>query len=202
MGKTAEPTKLKTDEFMWRKHWIQLVSQAGPPFVFLLAWIAIGVILFRLPLDLGGLTGSEITLPWLVLLLIFLGWTWWEYEDYRNDIYILTNDKIIDVEATPLWISMKRKEGGLDRIQNVVAVQKGIWQNLLNYGNVEIKTAAQDEGYTFWRVGNPKLVQDAVFQKLDGYRNRQKAQAMRERQREIVEGLGVFRELKEEEREF
>ena len=39
--------------------------------------------------------------------------------------------------------------GGLDRVQNVDMAQIGLWQNLLNYGNVDIKTAATDEGYTF-----------------------------------------------------
>jgi uncharacterized membrane protein YdbT with pleckstrin-like domain len=131
-------------------------------------------------------------------LFCLLFWVWWEFEDYRNDIYIVTDEKIIDIEATPLWLSMRRREGGLDRVQNVLATQVGIWQNLLNYGNVDIKTAATDEGYTFLKIPNPRLVQDIVFQKLDSFRARQAERLIRDRQREMIEGLNVYNELKDE----
>ena len=135
-----------------------------------------------------GLSGAALGLPWALVLFCLLVWVWWEYEDYRNDIYIVTDDKIIDIEAKPLWLSIRRREGGLDRVQNVLATQSGIWQNLLNYGNVDIKTAATDEGYTFMKVGNPRLVQSIVFQKLDAFRGRQAERQIRDRQRESSTG--------------
>jgi CRP-like cAMP-binding protein len=198
LGEATGPTELKESEFLWRKHWIQLLRQAGPPFGFLLLWLAVGWFLANLRESILGVNGAALGLPWALILFFLMGWVWWEYEDYRNDIYIVTDDKIIDIEAKPLWLSMRRREGGLDRVQNVLAIQVGLWQNLLNYGNVDIKTAATDEGYTFMKVGNPRLVQSIVFQKLDAFRSRQSERQSRDRQREIVDGLDVFRELKED----
>jgi CRP-like cAMP-binding protein/membrane protein YdbS with pleckstrin-like domain len=198
LGRERALTPLKENEFLWRKHWVQLLRQAGPPFGILLLWITIGLLIANLRVNIAGLSGPALGLPWTFILCILLFWVWWEYEDYRNDIYIVTDDKIIDIEATPLWLAMRRREGGLDRVQNVLATQVGIWQNLLNYGNVDIKTAATGEGYSFLKVSNPRLVQSIVFQKLDAFRARQSERQIQDRQREIIDGLDVYNELKEE----
>jgi hypothetical protein len=47
-------------------------------------------------------------------------------------------------------------------------------------------------------VSNPRLVQDIVFQKLDSFRARQAERLIRDRQREMIEGLNVYNELKDE----
>jgi CRP-like cAMP-binding protein len=198
LGKSREMVPLKENEFLWRKHWVVLLRQAGPPFGILWLWIAIGLLIANLKVNIIGFSGAALGLPWMLILCCLLFWVWWEYEDYRNDIYIVTDDQIIDIEATPLWLAMRRREGGLDRVQNVLAVQVGVWQNILNYGNVDIKTAATDEGYTFVKVGNPRLVQAIVFQKLDAFRTRQAERQIRDRQQEMIEGLGVYNELKDE----
>jgi membrane protein YdbS with pleckstrin-like domain len=195
IGDAAPALQLKEGEFLWRKHIIQLIIQAGRPFVLLLVWLALGWVLFRT--DLGA-NQTALHLPWWVMLVFFIAWVVWEYADYRNDLYILREDRIIDIEATPLWLSIKRREGNLNRVQNVFARQEGIWQNLLNYGDVEIQTAAIDEGFNFLKVANPQLVQATIFQKLDALRNRQVESLIRERQREIIEGLNVYHELRSE----
>ena len=71
------------------------------------------------------------------------------YEDYHNDIYVLTDEKIVDIERKPLALSKVTEEFYLDRVQNVKAKQRGIWANVLDYGDVTIQTAAADRGVTF-----------------------------------------------------
>jgi hypothetical protein len=82
-------------------------------------------------------------------------------------------------------------------VQSVDAVQPGFWANLLNYGNVVIRTAASDEGFDFVRIGNPKLVQSIIFQRLEALRQRQERNRVAERQRELIEGLRVYHEVRE-----
>jgi CRP-like cAMP-binding protein/membrane protein YdbS with pleckstrin-like domain len=202
IGNAPQEIQIKAGEFLWRKHPIQLAFQAGPPLVIALLWSAIGLLIFTTDLSGLGINPAAVDLPWGLVSAVLLGWIWWEYEDYRNDIYIVTDDRIIDIEATPLWLSMKRREGGLDRVQNVGITQKGLIQNILNYGNVEIQTAATDEGYNFLLVSNPKLVQAIIFQKLDAFKGRQAERQMRDRQREMIEGLDVYHELRREGRGF
>jgi len=195
IGGPAQELQIGTGEFLWRKHPIQLIIQASRPFVLLLIWLVFGWILFRTEL---GANRVALHLPWWFLFIFFLSWIIWEFADYQNDLYILKEDRIIDIEATPLWLSIKRREGSLDRVQNVLARQEGIWQNLLGYGDVIIQTAAQDEGFTFKNVSNPQYVQALIFQKLDAFKVRQAERQVRERQREIIEGLSVYHELRSE----
>ncbi|MBK9231822.1 MAG: hypothetical protein IPO15_13490 [Anaerolineae bacterium] len=42
--------------------------------------------------------GQWLPLPWLLPAILWLpatGWFWWRYEDWANDLYIVTNDKVI-----------------------------------------------------------------------------------------------------------
>jgi uncharacterized membrane protein YdbT with pleckstrin-like domain len=101
-------------------------------------------------------------LPWLVALVAAGFWLWWQYTDWHNDIYVLTDEKIIDIEMKPLGIDSKRREGSLERVQNVDAKQRGLTSVIFDYGDVVISTAAGDEGYTFLMVPHPKKVQALV----------------------------------------
>jgi len=122
----------------------------------------------------------------------------YQYVDYRNDIYVVTDEQIIDIEKKPLWVAAERREGSLNRVQTVFTEQKGVWANILDYGDVVIRTAALDAGFTFEFVGHPRTVQTVVFQKLEAFRRKQEEQRTKAHQRELVEGLDVYHQLREE----
>ena len=121
---------------------------------------------------------------------------WWQVADYRNDIYVLTDDKIIDIEMKPFGLDYKRREGNLERVQSVDFKRLGLLSVILDYGTVIIRTAAADEGYDFMMIGDPKHVQEVVFQKLDALRQRQEAKQAEERQREMIESLQVYDDIR------
>jgi hypothetical protein len=107
----------------------------------------------------------------------------------------VTDDVLIDIEAKPLALSYQRREGSLDRVQTAVTEQKGFWANVLDFGTVQILTAAADPGFTFYMVGHPKRVQAVIFQKLDAFRRRREAERTSESHRELIEGLQAYDEL-------
>jgi CRP-like cAMP-binding protein/uncharacterized membrane protein YdbT with pleckstrin-like domain len=197
-GPPPPPPKTLSGDTLWRKHWVNLVARAGLPFLSVITLFVLGVLLAldTLALPAGiGLAREALFGGWFVLLVSALAWFFWNYIDYRNDVYVVTDDRIMDIEMKPLGLFAKRREGGLDRVQNVVFVQNGLIANILNYGDVVISTAAADEGYTFLMVPNPKLVQATVFQKLDAFRARQEQKRTADRQRELIEGLEVYHRL-------
>lgn len=182
---------------VWRKHWLNLVQRAGLPFLCLALVVAAGF--WLLSPDMQNALKSLLPglyLAWAFLFAVTAGWLAWSYADYHNDIYVLTDDKIIDIEAKPLGLSIKRKEGSLDRVQTVNYKQVGLWAAIFNYGDVIIRTAAEGEAYDFLMVNNPKLVQFTVFQKLDALRSRQEERQAQERRQELIEGLEVYHELR------
>ena len=185
----------KVEGVTWRKHWIVLVWQAWIPFL-VLPGLLIAFPFLRNVGDALGRDGIALALPWLVAFVAMAGWLWWEFEDYYNDLYIVTNEKIIDIERKPLGLDYKRREGNLERVQSVDSKRQGILPALLNYGTVVIRTAAADEGYDFVNVPNPKHVQQVVFQKMDTLRQRKAAQDAADRQRSIVGTLQVYDELR------
>ena len=185
----------KVEGITWRKHWIVLVWQAWIPFLVGIGLLIVFPFLGRVG-DTLGLDGMALALPWVLAFLAMVGWLWWEFEDYYNDLYIVTNEKIIDIERKPLGLDYKRREGNLERVQSVDSKREGVLPALLNYGTVVIRTAAADEGYDFVNVPNPKHVQQVVFQKMDALRQRKAAQDAAGRQQSVVDTLQVYDELR------
>jgi CRP-like cAMP-binding protein len=184
--------------YVWRKTWVNLLQRAGLPALFCLILVFILIIGIREGLFSSGalgLPGSSLVLLWLFLFVPTAFWLWYQVMDWRNDIYVVTDDKLIDIEARPLALSYQRREGSLDRVQTAYAEQKGFWANVLDYGTVQILTAAADPGFTFYMVGHPRRVQAIIFQKLDAFRRRQEAERTREGQRQLIEGLEAYHEL-------
>ena len=176
---------------VWRKHWLILIERVWQS---LLAWIVMSVAL--------GITVRSVEGFYWILTGVFwlgaCGWLWWQYEDWANDLYIVTNEKVIDIERRPFGLSEKRREAGLDRIQNVQSDLPTFLANTLNFGNVLIKTAAADEGFTFDLVANPRRVQQEIMRRISAYhasRQRRDADAQRLQQAYM---LGVYHELMED----
>ncbi len=188
----------QVEGIIWRKHWIVLVWNAWIPFLIVLGLLIAVPFLGSIKQALD-LTGAALTLPWIVAFLVAIGWLWWEYEDYHNDLYVVTDEKIIDIERKPLGLDYKRREGSLERVQSVDSRQIGVLQAVLDYGTVVIRTAAADEGYDFINVPNPKHVQQVVFQKLDAQRQRKAARDATDRQQSVVETLQVYDDLRQNE---
>ncbi len=181
---------------LWRKHWINLVGRAGPAFLAFVAVFFGGLLLFSGAIAGIAIGGAGWVLGWLMILGATGFWLWWEVTDYRNDVYILTDDRVIDIEMKPLGLDSKRREGGLERVQNVVAQQHGIWAKVFGYGDVVISTAASDEGFTFIMVPRPQIVQSEIFQKLNQFRVRDERRRAAQRQQELIEALSVYHQLR------
>ena len=179
------------DRTVWRKHWLILIERVWQS---LAAWILASV---ALGITLRSVEG----LYWILTGVFWLGacgWLWWQYEDWANDLYIVTNEKLIDIERKPFGLSEQRREAGLDRIQNVQSNLPTFLANTLNFGNVLIKTAAADEGFTFDLVANPRRVQQEIMRRISAYhasRQRRDADAQRLQQAYM---LGVYHELMED----
>ncbi len=181
---------------IWRKHPIVLIQRAGLPFLITIA------LFFALP-QLDGLTTllntglMTLVLPWLFLLVVTFIILIYQVVDYTNDLYVLTDDKIIDIEMKPFGLDYKRREGNLERVQSVDFKRLGLLSVIFDYGTVTIRTAAADEGYDFKMVPNPKRVQEIVFQKLDALRQRQEVKKAEDRQREMIESLQVYDSIRD-----
>jgi len=171
----------QTDQIIWRKHWVYLIARVYLPVsavLILTAFIAISA--YRWPTRYG-----PYLLPLsLVLWIVSIIWLWWQVEDWRNDIYVLTDRLIIDVEKKPLFFSDERTQATLDMIQNVSLRIPGLLAGILNYGDVLIETAGPTGVFTFDGVSHPADVQREIFRRIEVYND---AERRRQRDQRIAE---------------
>lgn len=179
----------------WRKHWFRLLDRTAGPIilVFVLAQLALAVE--------GGLLTPPARFASLLHGALLLGGTlglfliWFRYEDWRNDIYQLTDDRIIDVERLPLGLREERREANLSMIQDIGYEIPGPIANLLDYGNVVIETAGREASFTFSWVHRPRQVQEEVFARMDANRERDKQRQRERRAEELLDWFGTYSDL-------
>ncbi|KPL21951.1 MAG: hypothetical protein AMJ93_08350, partial [Anaerolineae bacterium SM23_84] len=147
-----------------------------------------GLARYRLPLLLGS----------LVLWIAGIFWLWWQVEDWRNDVYIVTDRLIIDVEKRPLFFAEERKQATLDVIQNVSLSKRGILTSLLNYGDVLIQIAGASGTFTFEGVPQPEAVQREIFRRVEDYNDGQRRQQAKQRKAELSTWFEVYEQINKE----
>lgn len=151
---------------IWHRHWVILLGNLVGPALALAIWL--GLLLFVSP-------GDSTTIGLFVIgLVLVLGYTYWQYEDWRNDVYVLEPAKIIDIERTPFGLFEDRREASLGVIQNVIATSPNLFARLFGYGNVLIETAGAAGNFTFAHVPDPYDVQRIVFEYQDRFKWKQR----------------------------
>ncbi|NLT74830.1 MAG: PH domain-containing protein [Chloroflexi bacterium] len=187
---------VRTDQVVWRKHPIFLVRSALIPglatalsaLVAVLSW-------FGEP----SLLADRFALYPVVTLVLAMAagfWLLWAVIDWANDRYMVTDDRIVDVEQRPFSLHSERREASLSVIQNVRFVIPHFWAALWGYGNVVVQTAGTGD-FTFDRVHKPAEVQAEIFRRIEAYRERGRQQEAARRRQEMAEWFAVYRELQE-----
>lgn len=175
----------------YRKHWLMLIKKSWKP---LLA----GFILF---LILGGYFGLFFSgtfkalhpaLVTFLTLLIYSGlFAWWFYNylDWRNDIYQLTDKNLFDIERKPLGTEV-RKAAPLEKILSLEHERPGFIGYVFNVGVVRVN--AGDSKLDFEFVHDPARVQTDIFRRMQELRTSlQKAEIERERER-VLSLLNIY----------
>ena len=174
------------NQIIWHKHrWVLFQEMISPVLVFvilLIVWSAISL-LFGLSL-------------WFDLLLVISlaansVWVIWRGIDWRNDLYIITDDRVIDIEKVPFRYE-HRREASLDKIQDVRYLQEGFIALRLDFGNVRLETAGGIEAFTFDSVPHPKQVQAEIFKRIAQFRQETGQQERKTRQAEFLDLLGRY----------
>jgi len=160
---------------------------------------AIGLQSAILLLLFGAVVASGVGLlglPWITVLLasIVVGipvglWWLYNYIDWRNDIYQVTPDQIVDLRKKPLATEV-RLAAPLENILSLEYDRLGILGPLLNFGNV-IATVGVTR-FIFEGVYDPVGVQQDVYRRIEMDRVRKAEAEAAKRRDEIAEWLGVY----------
>ena len=154
----------------YRKHWFVLVQQVFFPSIILLGLLGLlGMRLYALAAnpDLGviqtmadgsrGMDTITVSLP--LLMIPVIGWWIYQYIDWTNDIFRVTNDQILDIDRKPFGTE-ERRAAPLDNILGTRYERIGFLGYILNFGTVYIDVGSAQ--FAFEDVLDPAGVQSDV----------------------------------------
>lgn len=164
----------------YRKHWFMLVrTTALPALLLVLALVAFAI---RLT---GGLPSLPL-MPTLIglglLMFVLFLWSLYQYADWRNDVFQITMEQIIDLDRKPLG-HVRRRSAPLENVLSIEYERRGFWGFLFNFGTVYISVG--NSQLTFDFVYDPAEVQQDIFYRM-GERLEQVRQFEIEAERERV----------------
>lgn len=185
------------NQIIFRKHWVNLLATTILPFSLFIGYL-VGLVIIRLTSP--QLSEVLFRLPGLIFTLVLgfvLGfWFVWQYENWRNDLYILTPDRLIDYKRTPFGLRGETKRtASLENVQNVTATTRGFIDTLFNLGDVSVKTGGVENELNFVRVYAPRRVQAEIVKQLEEFQNNKRIREARQRRQEFIEWIGIYDEL-------
>jgi len=181
---------------VWRKHWVALVRELGKSFVVLVALVLLLLVPIPQMPFIGEIPANSYSLVLCVLGAIVLAWMYYQYVDWKNDRYMITPDRIVDMERSPFRLHEARREASLANIQNVKATRPGLLASIFNYGKVVIETAGQTGSFEFIDVADPPGVQRDIFKYMERYRERQRGLEGRRRRDEMEDWIDAYHSLR------
>ncbi len=188
-------TMYGTTKYIYHTHWVVLLNKVIFSSMLLLSFLLL--IFF--------LTANEISImdnpPGFISFgLVFIGlFFWWTYQylDWRNDQYQITNDQIIDIYRKPFGTE-DRRTASISNIQSIRYERKGILGLMLNYGTVYIRVG--NEEFTFDNVPDPAGIQENLFGVLEMSMARIKKTELTEQQQNLAEWMETYYHIREEQK--
>lgn len=172
---------------VYRTHWLVLMGKIFLPTLALMACV-LGVIARFLGL-FGALPEAIFVTLVIVAGLGSLGWWIYQYYDWHNDVYIITDEQLIDLNKKPLGREEQRA-APVKNIQTVEFERKGLINLIFNYGTVKIKIG--NEELTFDNVYHPSQVQSEIYARYRHLNEKVK----REEQSRMADWIKTYDELR------
>lgn len=147
-----------------RQHWVTNIPWILKVVIGLFALIVSFGIYFsgKYPQLSDYLAVNQILAIGAVLYTLISSYAFISFLRWYFNAYIVTNERLLDLDYN--GISQHRiSEANLLNIEDVSSGHIGIWQNLFDFGNVQIQTAAERLEFVFEGVPNPGYVQDKIM---------------------------------------
>jgi CRP-like cAMP-binding protein len=172
---------------IYRTHWLYLLKRILLPTLFII--VLFTTMILRM-MDLFTLLSHFAT---FVIVFVFgiINFLWWLYEflDWRDDVYILSNDQVVDVTKRPLGHET-RDAAPIKNILNVEFRRLGIIGLIFNFGTVYIRVG--DRQLTFDEVYNPSKVQREIFDRMAARNHAEKVAAQEEERQRLAEWISAY----------
>jgi len=158
------------DKVTYRKHWFVLLKQVFLPSAIFLALLGITIrrlyVIASSPnlkllqtLSDGSLRPDTMIILLPFLMFLVLGWWVYNFVDWKNDIFRVTGDQILDIDKKPFG-SEQSRAAPLDNILGTRYERVGFLGYILNFGTVYIDIGSAQ--FAFEDVLDPAAVQTDI----------------------------------------
>ncbi len=183
-------------EIIYRKHSVVLAQQAGVPALLGSSLL----IMFLWQLYLYFFTESAFTFPISITIMIAVaslgafGWMWYQYEDWQNDLFKVSNDKVFDIDRKPFG-DVQSRSAPIEKIESLEYQRVGLLSVFFNFGTVYMHIG--DEEFEFENVLDPAAVLQDINHRIKAIQESKKqAQAKKERD-EVIKWLVAYHQSAE-----
>ena len=176
----------QSETITYRKHWFVLLQHIFLPSLFILAVLLLEGMLWH---AMENVSAAAMLLVMVMTLLPFLVWWGWQYVDWKNDIYQVSADQILDINKKPLGRE-ERKTAPLENILSTEYERIGILGVLLNFGTVYIRIGSVE--FAFEDVYDPPQVQQDIIRRMTARIMQKKEAAVKEERERMAEWLATY----------
>lgn len=140
-----------------RRHWFILFRDiAGVIVLFFVPFLMAPILgamvaqggAVQAPAGLALFFGSFWTL--MMWNILFMRWT-----DYYYDVWILTSNRIVDIDQRGLFHRDIATLFDLNHIEDVKTIVYGVIGNMLNFGKIQVQTAAHRDEFVMDGIADP-----------------------------------------------
>lgn len=103
-------------------------------------------------------TSAFYLFAWLLFFFSFM--------DYYLDIWVITSERIITIEQRGFF-SRTICEQMMFRVQDVWSEVKGIIPTLLNFGEITVQNAGEEDTIVFHQASNPDKIRELIMKLAD-----------------------------------
>jgi uncharacterized membrane protein YdbT with pleckstrin-like domain len=178
------------EDIVYRTHWTILFSKVFIPALLLMSHILLYLFLAANQVVIIRNTAFNTIL--LVNSIVLLSWGSYRFADWRNNVYIITEDQLIDIDRRPFGMEEKRA-APINNIQSIRYTRNGIFGLLFNFGTVY--TRIGDEEFTFDNVHQPAKVQEALFAAKERFQQMEEDAEKRAQRKKAIDWIDSYHQI-------
>lgn len=146
------------------RHWFDIFMQYLIVIILLFTVFAGTFIFPSIFSNIQGANGYALTVfiatTFLIIIWIYSFLVW---IDYYFDMWIITSERVVNIEQKGLFLRVV-SELKYNKVQDVTTDVGGFFPTVLNYGDVHIQTAAEEERFFFRHVPDPYGIKNIIME--------------------------------------